>query len=56
MTDPIVSGLKPQEFFPTVLRFKAMDLMSRMESNYNDSWDALKDELALFIKNWNTSL
>jgi hypothetical protein len=52
LTDPIVTGVQPHEFMPTVLRFKAMDMMSRMESSYHDSWDDLKAELALFIKTW----
>jgi len=53
MTDPIVKDIQPHEFFPTVLRFKAMDMMTRMEKNYHDSWEDLKTELALFIKTWN---
>jgi len=52
MAGPITSGVQAHEFLPTLLRFEAMDLMSRMEKDYNDCWDALKAELELFIKTW----
>jgi len=29
-----------------------MDLMTRIESQYNDNWDELKEELGLFISSW----
>jgi len=52
MTAPIVTGVQPHEIFPTMLRFKAMDLMTRIERNYNDHWEELKEELKLFISTW----
>jgi hypothetical protein len=45
MESPITTGIEPNEFLPTLLRFKAMDLMTRMERNYCDHWDELKAEL-----------
>jgi len=52
MAGPIVGGVQPSEMLPTLLRFKAMDLMSRMESDYMDHWKKLKVELKNFIKTW----
>jgi len=52
MAGPIVGGVQPNEMLPTLLRFKAMDLMSRMESNYMDHWVDLSVELENFIKTW----
>jgi hypothetical protein len=53
MASPVTTGVDPKEFLPTLLRFKAMDLMTRMERNYRDHWEELKQELADFIKEWN---
>ena len=44
-----VTSVEPKEHLSTLFRFKAMDLMTRMERNYRDSWDALKAELEAFI-------
>jgi len=52
MAGPIVVGVQPQEMLPTLLRFKAMDLMSRMESDYMDRWVYLRVEIVDFIKSW----
>ena len=32
------------------MRFKAIDLMTRMYTHYKTSWDSLKTELAAFIQ------
>ena len=32
------------------MRFKAIDLMTRMYTHYKTSWDSLKSELAAFIQ------
>lgn len=52
MAGPIVTGVQTQEFLPTLFRFKAMELMTRMESGYMDHWDELKAELPQFVETW----
>jgi hypothetical protein len=52
MTTPMVTGIQPQVILPTMFRFKAMNLMTRIERDYRDHWESLKKELVLFISTW----
>lgn len=52
MTSNVVTGVDPKEMLPTIFRFKAMELLTKIESTYHDHWDQLKQELADFIKEW----